>query len=60
MADRDLSRYRIMASYVLTLNMNDDECIEWQINYGYQKFHKFIIKIQKNTPENAILFIFNS
>ena len=22
-----------------------DECIEWQVNYGYQKFHKFLIKI---------------
>ena len=24
-----------------------DECIEWQVNYGYQKFHKLLIKIQK-------------
>ena len=24
-----------------------DECIEWQVNYGYQRFHKFIIKIKK-------------
>ena len=24
-----------------------DGCIEWQVNYGYQKFHEFIIKIQK-------------
>ena len=37
-----------------------DECIEWQVNYGYQTFHEFIIKIQKKTPENAIFSIFNS
>ena len=24
-----------------------DECIEWQVNYGYQKFHTFLIEIQK-------------
>ena len=24
-----------------------DECIEWQVNYGYQKFCKFLIKILK-------------
>ena len=23
-----------------------DECIEWQVNYGYQKFHEILIKIQ--------------
>ena len=26
-----------------------DECIEWQVTYGYQKFHEFLIKIQTNT-----------
>ena len=25
-----------------------DECIEWQVNFGYQKFHKFLIKIERN------------
>ena len=24
-----------------------DECSEWQVKYGYQKFHEFLIKIQK-------------
>ena len=28
-----------------------DECIEWQVNYGYQKFHTFLIKIQKTHLE---------
>ena len=23
-----------------------DECIEWQVNYGYQKCHEFLIQIQ--------------
>ena len=23
-----------------------DECIEWQVNYGYQKCHEFLIKIK--------------
>ena len=23
-----------------------DECIEWQVNYGYQRFHEILIKIQ--------------
>ena len=29
--------------------IHNDECIEWQvmINFGYQKFHKFLIKIIK-------------
>ena len=30
-----------------------DGCIEWQVNFGYQKFHKFLIKLQKK-PETAI------
>ena len=25
----------------------EDECVEWQVNYGYQKFCKLLIKIQK-------------
>ena len=42
-------------------NIDLDECIEWQVNYGYQKFEKFLIKIHKNTPETAnfSLFIMN-
>ena len=32
-----------------------DECIEWQVNYGYQKFHEFLIRIQKKPPETPIL-----
>ena len=34
--------------------MQKDECIEWQVNYGYQKFHAFLIKIQNKTRETAI------
>ena len=26
--------------------MHLDECIEWQVNYGYQKCHVFLIQIQ--------------
>ena len=34
--------------------------IEWQVNNGYQEFHKFLIKIKKTkTPETAIYSIFN-
>ena len=25
---------------------DQDECIEWQVNYGYQKCHEFLIQIQ--------------
>ena len=30
-----------------------DECIEWQVNYGYQKFHEFLTKLQRKQPETA-------
>ena len=40
--------------------MQNDECIEWQVNYGYQKCHEFLIQIQKPPPEPAIFSIFNS
>ena len=32
-------------SFVI-LGEHIDECIEWQVNYGYQKFHEILIKIQ--------------
>ena len=27
------------------LQFLNDECIEWQVNYGYQKCHEFLIQI---------------
>ena len=34
---------RVMLGYV---NVNH-ECIEWQVNYGYQKFFIYLIKKKK-------------
>ena len=31
-----------------------DECIEWQVNYGYQKCHEFLIRIQ-NKHQNLTI-----
>ena len=36
-----------------------DEGIEWQVNFGYRKFHTFLIRIKK-APETAIFSILNS
>ena len=33
-------------SITLYVTLMSDECIEWQVNYGYQKFHEILIKIQ--------------
>ena len=32
--------------YFIVLVDHNDECIEWQVNYGYQKCHEFLIQIQ--------------
>ena len=50
----------IMIIIINNVSYNLDECIEWQVNYGYQKFCKFLIKILKKTCETANLSIFNS
>ena len=42
------------ASPIITV---EDECIEWQVNYGYQKFHEFLIKIQKNNQKCHLLYL---
>ena len=42
-----------LGCWLLNLDMRhiklklNEECIEWQVNYGYQKFRKFLIKLQK-------------
>ena len=37
----------------------NDKCIEWQVNYGCQKFYIYLVQIKKTT-ETASFSIFNS
>ena len=31
---------------IITAGLLKDECIEWQVNYGCQKFYIYLVKIQ--------------
>ena len=46
-----------LSSKMCKVSMLADGCIEWQVNYGYQKCHKFLIQIPKKHQNTIFIQI---